>query len=107
MRFWERAIAYASETSQRRFITDFEEYLEAVVVQAADRDVSELRSIESYIAIRRNTIGAKPSFTIMEQGMHIPDEVFEDKVFESLRMSTIDMLCLGNVSVYLILFYHL
>ncbi|EIM82223.1 terpenoid synthase [Stereum hirsutum FP-91666 SS1] len=94
--FWERAMCYASEISQRRFIDTFDEYLESVVDQAADRDSARIRDIESYINIRRNTIGAKPSFVIMEQGMDIPDNVFENEVFQRLRMATIDMLCLGN-----------
>lgn len=93
-------MCYASEISQRRFIDTFDEYLESVVDQAADRDSARIRDIESYINIRRNTIGAKPSFVIMEQGMDIPDNVFENEVFQRLRMATIDMLCLGNVSIY-------
>jgi len=100
-RFWERAIPHASERSQQRFIDTFDLYLEAVVAQAADRSNSKIRSIQDYLAVRRDTIGAKPSFALLEQGMDLPDEVFQHPAMQELHDTTIDMLCLGNVSRFL------
>lgn len=66
--------------------------------QAEDRSESHIRDIASYIEVRRNTIGAKPSFALLELDMDIPDEVFQNGAIQELTMATIDMLCLGNVS---------
>jgi hypothetical protein len=98
-RFWERAIPTASPQSQKRFVETFEEYLEAVVQQAADRGRSFIRSIESYLELRRNTAAAKPSFALLELDMSLPDEVIYHPVIQELNVVTVDMLCIGNVSI--------
>ncbi len=97
-RFWDLAKKTASTQAQKRFIDTFDEYLESVVQQAADRNNSHVRGIESYLEVRRNTIGAKPSFALLEFDMQLPDEVINHPVIKELEKSCIDMLCLGNVS---------
>ena len=99
-RFWELAIKTASPQSQKRFITTFDTYTQSVVQQAADRTHSYIRDIESYFEVRRNTIGAKPSFALLELEMDLPDEVIEHPIIQDLSILTIDMLHLGNVSVF-------
>ncbi|KAF8452301.1 hypothetical protein L210DRAFT_3384514, partial [Boletus edulis BED1] len=47
--FWELTTQNASEQSEKRFIKTFEEYLEAVVQQAVDRNGHRIRDIKSYI----------------------------------------------------------
>lgn len=88
-----------SAPSQQRFLTAFEEYLNAVVVQAKDRSRHRIRDIQSYLELRRNTIGAKPSFAIMEAEMNLPEEVIKHPVMVELTNLTIDLLCIGNVSI--------
>ena len=88
----------ATPTAQRRFIETFDSYMDSVVTQAEDRTKHLIRSIDSYLKVRRETIGAKPSFALMELEMDIPDEVFYHPTLESLRVWVIDMLCIGNVS---------
>jgi hypothetical protein len=102
LRFWERAIPTASLQSKKRFVESFDEYLEAVVQQAADRGRSFIRSIESYLELRQNTIGAKPSFALLELDMSLPDEVFHHPVIQELTVVTINMICIGNVSIELL-----
>lgn len=99
-RFWERAIKTATPTSQKRFIDTFDAYTASVVQQAEDRTHSYIRSIDSYLAVRRDTIGAKPSFTVMEMDMDLPDEVLDDPTIMNLTLWCIDMLILGNVSCH-------
>ncbi|EMD32850.1 hypothetical protein CERSUDRAFT_161387 [Gelatoporia subvermispora B] len=94
--FWERAVETASPSSQRRFIETFDAYTASVVQQAEDRTHSYIRSIDSYLAVRRDTIGAKPSFTVMEMDMDLPDEVLHDPAVANLTLWCIDMLILGN-----------
>lgn len=47
--------------------------------------------------IRRNNVGAKPAFTLLEMDMEIPQDIFDHKSLVTLRECTIDMLCLANV----------
>jgi len=70
--------------------------MDAVVQQAEDRTKHHIRTFDSYLEVRRDTIGAKPSFAILELDMDLPDEVFNHPTLENLRMWVIDMLCIGN-----------
>ncbi|KAN0078464.1 Isoprenoid synthase domain containing protein [Tylopilus felleus] len=94
--FWELTIQNASTQSQKRFIKTFEEYLEAVVQQAIDRNKHRIRDIKSYIDVRRDTIGAKPSFALLELALDIPDEVIAHPAIQEMSFASIDMLCIGN-----------
>lgn len=86
-----------STPAQQRFLTTFEEYLNAVVDEAKDRSHHRIRDVRSYLKLRRNTIGAKPSFAILEAGMELPEEVLNHPVLVELTNLTIDLLCIGNV----------
>ena len=99
-RFWIRAIATASQPAQRRFIETFDTYCQSVVQQAADRDSKHIRNIESYLRNRRENIGARPSFALLELGMELPDEVLAHPVVQRLTTWAIDMLILGNVRTH-------
>jgi hypothetical protein len=94
--YWLNAIKTATPTAQKRFIDNFQGYTDSVVQQAADRDHSYIRSIDTYFEVRRDTIGAKPSFAINEVHMNLPDDVIEHPVIQSLTAAAIDMLIIGN-----------
>lgn len=96
-RFWELAITTASPRAQERFIEAFESYTQSVIRQAKDRHYGVIRDIHSYLEIRRETIGAKPSFVVLEMDMELPDEVLTHPVIQQLAALSIDMICLGNV----------
>jgi len=66
------------------------------VQQAEDRRQNHIRTLDSYLDVRRDTIGAKPSFAILELDMDLPDDVFNHPTLENLRTWVIDMLCIGN-----------
>jgi hypothetical protein len=68
------------------------------VQQAADRTHKHIRSIDEYLEVRRDTIGAKPSFAILETGLNLPDEAVYHPIIQELSIVTIDMILLGNVS---------
>ncbi|KAJ7120736.1 terpenoid synthase [Mycena crocata] len=94
--FWSNVIQIATPASQRRFITAFQLYMDSVVLQAQDRDESRIRGIDEYFAVRRDTIGAKPSFTINAIRMSIPNEVMDTEPIVVLTAACIDMLIIGN-----------
>jgi hypothetical protein len=50
------------------------------------------------LEVRRDTIGAKPSFAILETAMNLPDEAVYHPDIVELSILTIDMILLGNVS---------
>ena len=87
----------ASESSQRRFIKTYDDYCQSVVQQAADRDKKHIRDVESYFDNRRENIGAKPSFALLELDMNIPDNVMEHQTIVNLTNWAIDMIIMGNV----------
>ena len=95
-RFWGNAIKVATQTAQRRFIHTFDLYTDAVARQALDRDCCNLRTINSYFEIRRRTIGAKPSFAILELRTDIPDEVMTHPSIVTLVDASVDMIIIGN-----------
>jgi len=70
-----------------------------VVQQAIDRADNHIRDVEGYFRVRRDTIGAKPSFTLLEFTMNIPDEVMNHPIIQDLSTWCIDMLIIGNVSL--------
>ncbi|KAF9038910.1 terpenoid synthase [Hymenopellis radicata] len=94
--FWLNAIRTATPIAQKRFIDMFQLYTDSVVQQAVDRNAHHIRDIDSYFDVRRDTIGAKPSFAINEVHLNLPDKVMEHPVIKELTALCIDMLCIGN-----------
>ncbi|KAJ3860026.1 terpenoid synthase [Lentinula novae-zelandiae] len=94
--FWKLAIKTASPTSQHHMVESFTAYLESVVQQAADRDRSHIRTVDSYFETRRENIGARPSYVPMELGLDLPDEVFYHPVILKLSVYIADLIILDN-----------
>lgn len=97
-KFWELTIRNASAQSQKRFIQMFDEYLEGVVRQAIDRTGHRIRDINSFLDLRRETIGTKPSFPLIELGLDIPDNVFSHPAIQEMVSTSVDMISIENVS---------
>jgi len=94
--FWELAIQTASPQSQKRFIKTYGEYAQSVVQQAADRCHKSIRCSKDYFPVRRDTIGAKPAFALIELDMNLPDEAAEHPVIQELNTLAVDMIVLDN-----------
>ncbi|KAF7349057.1 Terpene cyclase [Mycena venus] len=94
--FWANAILTATSGSQKRFVNAFQSYMDAVVQQADDRNSRRIRDVNSYFEVRRDTIGAKPSFAICEIHMGLPDAIITHPVIAKLTGLCIDMLIIGN-----------
>ena len=57
-----------------------------------------IQTIDEYLEVRRDTIGAKPSFAILETGLeNLTDEAVCHPVINELSILAIDMILLGNV----------
>ncbi|KAG1830868.1 isoprenoid synthase domain-containing protein [Suillus variegatus] len=94
--FWARAIQSASLPSQRHFLKTFDEYINSVVVEALDREQGLMRSLDNYIKLRCATIGLKPTLTLLEMGMDLPDEVFHHPVIMDLANCIAEIVFIDN-----------
>ncbi|KAK7441388.1 hypothetical protein VKT23_016636 [Stygiomarasmius scandens] len=94
--FWRVSLLCASKSSAERFIRNFDEYTDAVRLQAVDRDEGRERSTEEYFELRRGTIGVRPSFDYFLLPDHIPNEAIDHPLVERLAIGSIDMTILAN-----------
>ncbi|KAK0443682.1 terpenoid synthase [Desarmillaria tabescens] len=94
--FWALGIKSASRTSQKRFVECFGHYTDSVVQQAKDRNQCYIRNIQDYFDVRRLTIGAYPSYAMLELGYDLPDEVFHHPTIVALRHMSCDLLIMDN-----------
>jgi len=71
--------------------------MQSVVQQAADCMHKHIQTIDEYLEVRRDTIGAKLSFAILETGLeNLTDEAVCHPVINELSILAIDMILLGN-----------
>jgi len=80
-----------------------EEYIEAVVIEAQDRERGHVRDIEAYLALRRGSAGPKPSFYYYLLPVEISDEALSDPAVDRLLQRGMDLICLGNVRHFLVI----
>ncbi|KAF8546266.1 terpenoid synthase [Imleria badia] len=94
--FWERTIQNATVISQKRFIQNMDEYLEGVVQESIDKKDRRILDIKSYIDARRRTSGVKPSFSIFELGLDIPNEVMSHPAIQEMILAAVDLVAFAN-----------
>ncbi|KZT33902.1 terpenoid synthase [Sistotremastrum suecicum HHB10207 ss-3] len=94
--FWSRALIYSSRSAAHRFINHFQDYVDAVVEQAIDREHNRIRSVEDYLTLRRHTIGCLPSFNVLQMNMDLPDFVVTHPQVLNLVTIATDMIILAN-----------
>ena len=75
-------------------------FFQAVQQQALDRANGAIPDLESYIALRRDSSGCKPSWVLIEYSHHlrIPDDVMDHPIVRSLGEATNDLVTWSNVS---------
>ena len=66
--------------------------------EAKDRSQKHIRTVDEYMEVRRDTIGLKPSFAILEAGLNLPDEAVRHPVIERFLTLAAEMVLLDNVS---------
>ena len=99
-RFFRRTVDVVGEDSPAiiQFITDFDTYTTAVIQEADDRAEGTIRNVADYFTLRRETCGAKPSFSFFALGLNMPTEVFEHPLIMSLVECATDLIAIVNVS---------
>ena len=99
-------LAYSVSSSATRLRLSLEEYIEAVVIEAQDRERGHIRSISDYLALRRGSAGPKPSFYFYLLPVNISDDVLAHPTVTKMLEDAMDLICLGNVSIPYILPGH-
>ncbi|KAG6374634.1 isoprenoid synthase domain-containing protein [Boletus reticuloceps] len=94
--FWQRAIQNATVVAQKRVVLYMDEYFEAVVQESIDKENNRILDVESYIIARRRTSGVKPSITVVELGLDIPDEVMSHPALQEMIQAAVDMIAFSN-----------
>ena len=66
--------------------------------EAKDRTNKHIRTIDEYLELRRDTVGAKLCIVILEIGANLPDEAVCHPVIKNLSSLAAEMILLDNVS---------
>ena len=77
------------------------EYFESVVQESIDKKDRRVLDVKSYIDARRRTSAVKPSFSICELGLNIPDEVMMHPTIQEVFIAGVDIVALCNVSIFI------
>ncbi|KAG1837270.1 isoprenoid synthase domain-containing protein [Suillus subalutaceus] len=82
----------------KRFIHRIELYFAAVAKQVDDRAKGNMYDLQSFIALRRDLCGLKPSFTLIEfvARIDLPDEVMSHPAIVALEYAANDHVCWAN-----------
>ncbi|KAF8174884.1 terpenoid synthase [Pholiota molesta] len=96
--FWKQAQQSAAPDSPcfSHFIQTSDIYFRAVTQEAYDRAERRIRSLEDYMDLRRNTSGARPTVTLIEFGLDLPESVTSHPTMASLREQAVDLIVLVN-----------
>ncbi|KAG2031502.1 isoprenoid synthase domain-containing protein [Suillus americanus] len=90
--FFSRFRETAGPGCTERFIHRTELFLAAVAKQVDDRAKGNMYHLESYTTLRRDLVGVKPCFALIEfvAGIDLPDEVVSHPVVKALEDATND-----------------
>jgi hypothetical protein len=75
-----------------------DECLDGILQESIYKKDHRILDIKSYIELRRHTSGVKASFTIIELGLDIPDEVMAHPTIQEMFIAAGDLVALCNVS---------
>ncbi|KAK7030049.1 terpene cyclase [Favolaschia claudopus] len=94
--FSERLHKVSRQNVMERFVLNYDLYAKAVIAEAEDREANKIRSLDSYLAIRRDTGGVICCFDLHLLCTEVPDEILRDEHLRRLETLGLDMICIGN-----------
>ncbi|KAJ3766764.1 isoprenoid synthase domain-containing protein, partial [Lentinula raphanica] len=96
--FRERHMNTMGPNAARRFLDQFDEYIECVSKEAELREQDEVLDFASFINIRRGNSAVRLCFELIEQalGLDLPQEVVSDLTFMEAYWAAVDMVWLSN-----------
>ncbi|KAI0655721.1 terpenoid synthase [Cubamyces menziesii] len=95
---WRRFRATASPGACNRFFGAVEGWMNSQVEQARNRSTDEIPSVESFIVLRRQTIGGPIVEAMVEYSLdlQIPENVWEHPVLQEMSKAVIDIMTWPN-----------
>ncbi|KAF9481630.1 terpenoid synthase [Pholiota conissans] len=96
--FWKQAhkLSVPGSPCFDHFIATSDVYFRAVTQEAHDREEHRIRSLDDYMDLRRNTSGARPTTTLIEFGLDLPEYVTSHPTIVSLTEKAVDLIVLVN-----------
>ena len=68
--------------------------------EAEDHTHKHIRTVDKYLEVRRDTVGMKIVFAMLEIGLNLPDEAVRHPIINELSNLALEMIVLDNVSRY-------
>ncbi|KAK2783806.1 hypothetical protein FQN52_009453 [Onygenales sp. PD_12] len=96
---WKRIVQSSTKGAQERFAKYTRDYCDAIARQVAEgQQQLNNSSIEDYIKIRSESLGARPFFPLIEysQFLDLPDEIFEHPAIKEIEAVAVEILVLHN-----------
>ncbi|THH04989.1 hypothetical protein EW146_g10021 [Bondarzewia mesenterica] len=93
---WARTLPTATPRAQKRFVEGFDVYTAAVVTEAKDRRIQNIRNIESYLSVRRGTMAMTPFLALLELKDALDESTAAHPVIVRLEEIIVDMSILEN-----------
>ncbi|TBU44824.1 terpenoid synthase [Dichomitus squalens] len=94
--FWARAGRTATPQAGKYFLEAMKDFLDSLVSQAEYRNNGTNPSIDDYIQLRKNTVGARPAYIIGHLCLSIPDEALYHPAIRELEYLAAELLALDN-----------
>jgi hypothetical protein len=104
-RFFQRTVSVVGEDppAMERFIFDFDAYTKSIILEEEDGVAGHQRTVnDDYLILRRDTCGAKPTFSFFALGLNIPNAVFDNPFMISIIENATDLIEITNVSPLII-----
>lgn len=88
------------------FVAAFVDYMKAVVAQAEARDRGGFLTVDEFLAIRREDVGARPLYVLGALFLSIPDHFHDDPLHARMIRLGCDLVAIDNVSFVTHLYGH-
>ena len=96
--FFQRTVRVVGEDPQWRGLLLTLTPTKSIILEAEDRVANHQRTVNDYLILRRDTCGAKPTFSFFGLGLNIPNEIFDNPLMISLIENATDLIAITNVS---------
>ncbi|KAK5998053.1 Delta(6)-protoilludene synthase [Cladobotryum mycophilum] len=93
---WLQVKSRSNATAMRRFVENFNDFLDGLCSEANDRGRAHTRDLQTYMALRRCTIGSQPCFDFLLILSDLPDTTLNNGLIKELEMLATDMVILSN-----------
>jgi len=80
------------------FTKGFDIYMRSMIQEAEDRETKNIRAVNDYLQLRRETFGAQATMSFLSFGLGLPEQVLSHPVMQTVTLAAMNLLCIINVS---------